>query len=84
MNPIINEFGEIFYYNDNNLLHRINGPAFNDGKGTKWWYINGKPHRLDGPAIECDGIELWYIYGQYIPCKDNDEFLRIVKMKYLL
>jgi|TARA_R110000850_G_C9646999_1_gene433943 hypothetical protein len=23
-----------------------------DGFGGKWWYLNGKHHRTDGPAIE--------------------------------
>jgi hypothetical protein len=30
--------------------------------GTKHWYINGKLHREDGPAIECvNGTKEWYI-----------------------
>jgi hypothetical protein len=31
-----------------------------------------------------DNTEYWYINGDPIDCKDNDEFLRIVKMKELL
>tara|TARA_R110002124_G_scaffold275368_1_gene445684 strand:- start:271 stop:513 length:243 start_codon:yes stop_codon:yes gene_type:complete len=30
--------------------------------GTKKWYLNGKLHREDGPAIECvDGLKCWYL-----------------------
>jgi len=30
--------------------------------GSKHWYLNGAPHRLDGPAIEyINGSKLWYI-----------------------
>ena len=30
--------------------------------GTKEWYLNGKLHRTDGPAIEwADGSKAWYL-----------------------
>jgi hypothetical protein len=30
--------------------------------GTKHWYLNGKLHREDGPAIEsADGTKYWYL-----------------------
>jgi hypothetical protein len=33
-----------------------------DNNGTKYWYINGKRHRTDGPAIEdSNGYTAWYI-----------------------
>ena len=33
-----------------------------DNDGTKHWYINGKRHREDGPAIEySSGTKFWYI-----------------------
>ena len=33
--------------------------------GTKSWYLNGKLHREDGPAIECaDGNKFWYLNGE--------------------
>ena len=33
--------------------------------GTKRWYLNGKLHREDGPAIEwADGTKYWYLNGQ--------------------
>ncbi len=29
--------------------------------GTKFWFQNGKLHRLDGPAVEyANGDKLWY------------------------
>ena len=32
--------------------------------GDKCWYIHGKRHREDGPAIEyADGYKAWYING---------------------
>jgi hypothetical protein len=30
--------------------------------GDKWWYLNGKCHREDGPAYEgADGDKEWYL-----------------------
>jgi hypothetical protein len=44
--------------------HRIGGPAINY-KGNQKWYLNGKQHREDGPAvINLDGTEEWYINGK--------------------
>ena len=32
--------------------------------GTKRWYLNGKFHREDGPAIEhISGEKQWYLHG---------------------
>ena len=36
-----------------------------DENGTKYWYLNGKLHREDGPAIEySSGRKFWYINGK--------------------
>ena len=33
--------------------------------GNKFWYLNGKFHREDGPAIEwANGDKVWYINGK--------------------
>jgi len=33
--------------------------------GTKAWYVDGKLHQLDGPAIELfDGTKKWYVDGK--------------------
>ena len=33
--------------------------------GTKYWYLNGKYHRTDGPAAEYpDGRKEWYLNGE--------------------
>src|SRR3972149_9837764 len=33
--------------------------------GIKSWYLNGKLHREDGPAIEWpDGSKVWYLNGK--------------------
>jgi hypothetical protein len=36
-----------------------------DKYGTKEWFLDGKRHREDGPAIECaDGAKFWYRNGK--------------------
>jgi hypothetical protein len=38
-----------------------------DADGTKFWYLNGKYHRTDGPAIEdADGTKKWYLNGNQV------------------
>ena len=35
--------------------------------GDKWWYLNGKRHREDGPAFEgADGSKYWYLNGEQL------------------
>ena len=37
--------------------------VYNDG--SKYWYLKGKLHREDGPAIEdSGGCKFWYLNGQ--------------------
>ena len=36
-----------------------------DDDDTKRWYLNGKYHRTDGPAVErAEGTKYWYINGK--------------------
>ena len=36
-----------------------------DTAGNKFWYLNGKRHRLDGPAVEyVGGGKQWWIHDQ--------------------
>jgi len=33
--------------------------------GNRWWYLDGKLHRKDGPAVEhYDGTKRWYLNGK--------------------
>jgi hypothetical protein len=68
----------------NNLLHRYGGPAITFA-GEEMWYINGKRHREDGPAIKwANGAKYWFLDDKQIDCKDNEEFLKMMKYKWLL
>lgn len=72
--------GDKIWYK-NGTIHREDGPAF-EITARKEWYFYGELHRIDGPAIECDdGAKYWYLYGERINCKTQEEFLRLMKLK---
>ena len=67
-----------WYLNDKR--HREDGPAIEWADGQKEWYLNGDLHREDGPAVECaTGDKEWWYHDKQIHCKDNQEFLRMIK-----
>ena len=53
-----------------------------DLHGTKEWYLNGKLHREDGPAVEhADGDKLWFLNGKIhredgpaVECTDGTKY----------
>jgi hypothetical protein len=56
-----------------------------DQYGNKRYWKNNLLHREDGPAIEYfDGEKHWFLNDEGIICKTNEEFLRIVKYKWLI
>ena len=66
-------------------LHREDGPAIEYNDGGKQWCLNGKLHREDGPACEwSNGFKEWFYQGKQIDCKDNREFLRMIKLMIFL
>ena len=86
MKPIceINSYGTKRWYL-NGKLHREDGPAVEWHDGVKHWYLNGNLHREDGPAVEFTyGYKEWYYQGKEIHCKDNQEFLRMIKLMVFL
>lgn len=59
--------GNTYYYNENNRLHKENGPAIEYSDGDKEWWIKGELHRLDDAAIEyADGSKQWWINHRFI------------------
>ena len=54
------------WFNSDGDRHREHDPAIEfDDDGYKAWYLNGKLHREDGPAIEeADGYKAWYLNGK--------------------
>lgn len=57
--------GTTRYYNDEDRLHRVGGPAVIwAAAGDQEWYFNGIRHREDGPAIEYKNLKVWYLNGK--------------------
>ena len=83
---IIKDQYRTLFFNDKNELHRENGPAveyIDDPEDcrieeSKQWYINGKRHRADGPAVEdVDGYKEWWINGKKINCSSQEKFEKL-------
>ena len=55
----------LFYDKDYNL-HNENGPAVINPNGDCEWWLNGKKHRIDGPAIshDSDNYFEWWVDGK--------------------
>ena len=84
------DFGtyKVWYKNASILSHhREDGPARLYKNGDEEWLQNNLFHRIDGLARifhwNNNIIQEWWINGKKIHCKDNDEFLRIIKLKLL-
>jgi hypothetical protein len=47
--------------------------------GTKAWYLAGKRHKEDGPAVEFpDGTKEWWYHGNKIECSSTEEFTKVI------
>lgn len=61
-----------------------------DEYGTKWWYLNGKYHRVNGPAIEwANGSTEWYfndrrhrVNGPAIEYVNGDKYWYLYNKEY--
>ena len=85
MKKQVDKYGNIYYYNDKNQLHREDGPAIEYSNGTKYWFLNGKEHRTDGPAVEdSDGSKEWFINGVKTTCCINCENPAILEEEFCL
>jgi hypothetical protein len=81
MKPIckMSPLGDKWWYL-NDKLHREDGPAIKSVYGYNEWILNGLRHREGGPAVEYpNGYKAWYYHGEKIDCKDNEEFLIMIK-----
>lgn len=69
--------GTIMYHNEEDQLHREDGPAMISPDGYQEWFINDKYHREDGPAIitSDDYKEYWLNGKEY----SHEEWLKLVK-----
>jgi hypothetical protein len=59
---------------ENDLLHRLDGPAVVYADGTKEWWVFGVRHRLDGPAVEDpNGSSDYWVNGKQYSEEEFEE-----------
>jgi hypothetical protein len=70
-------------YDDVNIIKLPNGGQSREySSGNKYWLLNGKRHREDGPAVEwADGDKEWCINGELLPCKTQKEFEQLMRLR---
>ena len=61
-------------WKQNNLWHRLDGPAHIYPNGDESWWKNGKMHRLDGPATTFSGHKSYWIEGVKYTKKEFDKY----------
>ena len=62
---VVDNYGDIYWYNEEGQIHCEHGPAVEWADGSKFWYLNGEVHREDGPAVEwAHGDKEWHLNGQ--------------------
>ena len=61
----IDKFGNKFFYNTAQLLHREDGPAIEYTNGTKCWYRNGLCHVKAGRQLN---IQMVVVIGIWTVC----------------
>jgi hypothetical protein len=88
---IIEYQDRISYFNDDNQLHRLDGPALinkNPGPGNmkEAYIVNGAYHREDGPAIIWgDGDRWFYLNGiRMIEINSTEKLIKFLKLKAFL
>jgi hypothetical protein len=59
-------------------------PAYiHDLNMMKTWWINGKRHREDGPAIDNGYTRQWWLNGERVKVKNQDEFDDCMKRRQI-
>ncbi|MEI8270525.1 MAG: hypothetical protein WCG45_04085 [bacterium] len=56
------------YYNRFSLLHRQDSPAVIYANGDVEYWFDGLRHRLDGPAVICNGKQYFFEWGEFKKC----------------
>ena len=73
----------IFKDSPGNRWHKTkDGYRFESADGTKEWWVEGKRHRLDGPAVEyADGYKEWWVNGKKLTKKEIDVYVKQQQVK---
>ena len=73
------------YWHDNGIITRKDGPAVEHTDGFKMYLVDGKFHRVEGPALlNNSGAKLWYFQDEYIDCTSQEQFETILKSRLII
>ena len=77
--------GDVYFRDENHLYHRGDDlPAIELIDGYRAWFWHGERHRTAGPARiyhnRTDEKE-WWVNGERIYCKTQEEFEKLMRMK---
>ena len=74
--------GNTVYYADKTKkqFHRVDGPAVEYPNGDSEWWLNGKRHREDGPAVVWKTLHQYYIHGKHLTFDEFNEHLKKLKV----
>ena len=72
--------GTVAYY-EHGKLHRLDNPATIYSHGLKLWYHHGRLHNEKSHALESADCCTWYVHGELIDCKTQEEFEVIMKRR---
>ena len=75
------DYCEVKRWRLNGQYHREDGPAIEYPDGDQMWYRYNRLHRENGPAISFESIKCWYVDGIRIECENNEQFLRLMKLR---
>jgi hypothetical protein len=79
---IVDIYGNIFYYKDDQLHSYNDEPALISAEGDMYWCENDKLHRLTGPAkISHIGLKTYFIDGSPISYNTWRELKEVKKAK---
>ena len=83
LDKYITQIGTIFYFKkDTQIYHNPYGPAVICKDGLKYYYLNGKLHRLDDPAkIYPDGTGRYFINDIFIAFSKQEFYTNIKNLK---
>lgn len=59
----ISKFTDVVYFNNENKIHRIYGPAY-ISKNFEMWFKNGILHRENNPAVIHKENKFWFLDGK--------------------
>lgn len=70
MNKVTDKNGTVRWFDSDGEMHNDDGPALITATGTQEWWLHGRRHRVDGPAVVIkvsnisDPLYLWYVDGK--------------------